>query len=187
MHGAEQEGGPPDPIGQRGAIERHSLTGVDLSLAVQRQMVGVFGDEDLGDHRLYRQSALDQTRRGSGRTTIPWQVRQAYFGRRTIRTRNCAGTASRRSATSSPIRWREPAQQGQVRLSTSTIISTRGRWAGRAPRFARRLAALGLALGGACALVIGLDGRLDLLDLFQSQKKLLDGKALGPRAETVPL
>ena len=37
---------------------------IDLRLAVQRQVVGVFGHEDQGDRRLCRQAALDEPCRG---------------------------------------------------------------------------------------------------------------------------
>jgi IstB-like ATP binding protein len=45
-------------------------------------------------------------------TTTSVQARQGYFGRRTTSTRNCTGTTSRRSGTSSPMRCSVPAQQG---------------------------------------------------------------------------
>jgi hypothetical protein len=37
------------------------LPGIDLSLAIQRKMIGVFGDENLRYRRLGRQSAFDQS------------------------------------------------------------------------------------------------------------------------------
>ena len=40
-----------------------ALAGVDLGLPVERQVIGVFGDQHLGDRRLGRQAALDQPRR----------------------------------------------------------------------------------------------------------------------------
>ena len=65
VHGPQQESRPPDPIGQGGAIERKALSGEDLRLPVQRQVVGVFGDEHLRHGRIRRQPALDQPcRRG---------------------------------------------------------------------------------------------------------------------------
>jgi hypothetical protein len=60
---SQQPGGAADPIRQGGAIEIDALAGVDLGLPVQRQMIGVFGDENLRDGRIGRQSALDQPRR----------------------------------------------------------------------------------------------------------------------------
>jgi hypothetical protein len=60
------EGGAADPVGERRAIELDSLTLVDLRLAIERQVVGVFGDQHMGDRRLGRQAALDQPRRRWG-------------------------------------------------------------------------------------------------------------------------
>ena len=63
MHRPQMAGGAADPVGQRRAIEIDALAGVDLGLAIERQVVGIFGDQDLGDRRLGRQAALDQPRR----------------------------------------------------------------------------------------------------------------------------
>ncbi len=66
MHGPEQEGGAPDPVGQRRAVEADALAGEDLRLSIERQVVGVFGDEHLRDESVGRQAALDQPRRCRG-------------------------------------------------------------------------------------------------------------------------
>ena len=66
MQRAQVPGGMADPVGQRRAIEIDALAGVDLGLAIQRQMVGIFGDQNLGDGGLGRQAALDQPRRRRG-------------------------------------------------------------------------------------------------------------------------
>ena len=63
MHRPQEPGGAADPIGQGRAIERDALPGIDLRLPVKRQVIGVFGDQDLRHRRLGRQSALDQSRR----------------------------------------------------------------------------------------------------------------------------
>ena len=60
---AELGGGPADPVRERRAIELDALPGVDLALPVERQVVGVFADQHMGDQRLGRQPALDQPRR----------------------------------------------------------------------------------------------------------------------------
>ena len=66
MHRTQVPGGAADPVGERGAIEIDALPGADLRLAIERQVVGIFGDQNLGDRRLGRQAALDQPRgRGS--------------------------------------------------------------------------------------------------------------------------
>ena len=114
--------GAADPVGQRRAVERDPLPGEDLRLAIKRKVVGVFGDQHLRDRRFGRQAA-SISRAGAGDcTTKSSQARQAYFGRRTTRTRNCAGTTSRRSLTSSPILCNAPRQQGQVLSSRSTRL-----------------------------------------------------------------
>ena len=63
MQRAQVPGGMADPVGQRRAIEIDALAGVDLGLPVERQMIGIFGDQNLGDGGLGRQAALDQPRR----------------------------------------------------------------------------------------------------------------------------
>ena len=51
------------PVGQRRAIEVDAVAGIDPRLAVERQAVGVLGDNDLGNQRLGRHAAGDQTLR----------------------------------------------------------------------------------------------------------------------------
>ena len=60
MQRPQQKGSTADPVGQRRAVEHDTLPGIDLGLAIERQVIGVFGDEDLGHGRLGWQSALDQ-------------------------------------------------------------------------------------------------------------------------------
>jgi hypothetical protein len=52
------------PTGQGRAVQRHAGAGEDLRLPVERQAIGVFRDQDMGDQRLGRQPALDQARGG---------------------------------------------------------------------------------------------------------------------------
>ena len=60
---AELGGGAPDPVREGRAIELDALAGVDLALPIERQVVGVLRDQHMGDERLGRQPALDQSRR----------------------------------------------------------------------------------------------------------------------------
>ena len=60
MHRPQREGGAADPIGQGGAIERDALAGVDLRLAIEWRVVGVFGDQHMRDQCLGRYAVLDQ-------------------------------------------------------------------------------------------------------------------------------
>ena len=68
----------------------------------------------------------------------------------------------------------------------STTVSIRGRWAGSAPRFVRRLADPGRLLGR-LGLLGGKARGLDLLGLLQPEQELVLGQALGPAAEAVAL
>ena len=63
MDRPQMEGGASDPVGESRAVEAEALALVNLRLAIERQMIGVFGDEHVGDGRLGRQAALDQPRR----------------------------------------------------------------------------------------------------------------------------
>ncbi len=49
-----------DPVGQCRAIDRDAFAGQDLRLAVERQVIGVFRHEHIGDQRLGRQAAFDR-------------------------------------------------------------------------------------------------------------------------------
>ena len=66
-------------------------------------------------------------------TIAPSQDRQAYFGKIVLFTRTKAGTTSRASRVSSPIRCSAPEQQGQTVVSGSITSSHRGRCLGSAP------------------------------------------------------
>ena len=63
MDRTQVPGGTADPVGECGAIEIDALPGPDLGLAIERQVVGIFGDENLCDGRLGRQAAFDEPRR----------------------------------------------------------------------------------------------------------------------------
>jgi len=66
MQRAQVPGGMADPICQRRAIQIDALAGINLGLAVERQVVGIFGHQNLGDRGLGRQAALDQSHRRRG-------------------------------------------------------------------------------------------------------------------------
>ena len=61
--GSQIPGCPADPVGQRRAVEPDALAGVDLRLPVKRQVIGVLGDQHLGDQRLGGHAAFDNPRR----------------------------------------------------------------------------------------------------------------------------
>ena len=73
----ELRGGITDPERQCGALDRDALAQQNLSLAIERQVPGIFGCQDIGHHRLGRQPALDQP-----------------LGRGRLDGRRCAGPAA---------------------------------------------------------------------------------------------
>ena len=58
----EQELGVTDPVGQRGAVERDALAGVDDGLAVQRLVIGELGDQHLREQARPGEATLDRQR-----------------------------------------------------------------------------------------------------------------------------
>jgi hypothetical protein len=62
----EPPAGTADPITQGGTIQHHALTGEDLGLAIQRQRVAIFADQDVRQQRLGRHAAINRPFR-SGR------------------------------------------------------------------------------------------------------------------------
>jgi hypothetical protein len=126
MDRPQVERGASDSVVQRRAVKTKLLALVDLSLAIERQMIGVFGNKHVGDRRLGRQAALDEARWGRRLKDDVFARAASVFWPAHDRTRNCAGTTSSRSLTSSPIRCSAPLQHGQVLSSTSTSVSMRG-------------------------------------------------------------
>ena len=61
-HGHQVERRLADPARQRRAVEVEACPAHDLALAVERCMVGVFGDQHMREGALRRQGALDQPR-----------------------------------------------------------------------------------------------------------------------------
>lgn len=66
MQRAQMEGRMPNPVRQRRPVEMDALASIDLALPVERQMIGIFGNQNLGDGCLGRQSALDHPDRSLG-------------------------------------------------------------------------------------------------------------------------
>lgn len=60
------EGSMPNPVRQCRSIESDALAAIDLGLPIERQVIGIFGHQNLGDGCLRRQSALDQPGRSLG-------------------------------------------------------------------------------------------------------------------------
>ena len=187
MHRPQEPGGAADPVGQRRAIEIDALPGVDLGLAIERQVIGVFGDQHLGDRRLGRQAALDQPRRRGRLHDNVLASPAGIFGpahdeHAELRRHDVEPLAH---VLADPVQAFR--QHGQAWSSMSTTISMRGRCAGSAPRFVRRLAARAARSAGARLSALGLAGRRDLLGLFQAEQQLVFRQRLGPAAEAVAL
>ena len=62
MDGAQMERGPSDPVGERRAVEAKALAPVDLRLAIERKVIGVFGNQHVRHRCFGRQAALDDAR-----------------------------------------------------------------------------------------------------------------------------
>jgi len=60
VHRPQREGGAADPIGQGGAIERDARPSVDLRLAIEWRVIGIFADQHMRDQCLGRNAVLDQ-------------------------------------------------------------------------------------------------------------------------------
>ncbi len=63
-HGTQFEGRPTDPVSHRGSVEIDALAAHDLRLPIERKVIGIFGDQHMGDGRFRRQPSLDQASRG---------------------------------------------------------------------------------------------------------------------------
>ena len=55
----QQCGRPSDPARHRGPVQVDPLAGVELALAVKREVIGIFADEDMGEQAWARSAALD--------------------------------------------------------------------------------------------------------------------------------
>ena len=49
-----------DPARHDGAVDLHPAAPVNVGLAMQREMIAIFGDEDVGEQRRPRASLLDR-------------------------------------------------------------------------------------------------------------------------------
>jgi hypothetical protein len=56
--------GAADPVGKGRAVDLDALPGKDLALPVQRQMIAVFGDQDMGEKTGTGEALGDRTLRG---------------------------------------------------------------------------------------------------------------------------
>jgi hypothetical protein len=189
VHRPQHEAGPADPIGQCRAIQIDALPGVDLSLPVQRKMIGVFGDQNLRHSRLGRQSALDQPcRRGRLDHYVfaspagvfrPAHHQHAELGGHDVKTfaRILPNAMQRLAATWAGlvIDIDHHLDARQVRRQRSPLQATLGRPA--------------CPLGRIGRINLGLITRRILLDIFEPEQHLVFGQCLGtpPKAMTLQL
>ena len=187
MNRPQQEGGAADPIGQCRAVEVDALPGIDLGLAVQRQVIGVFGDQHLRDRRLGRQSALDQPRRrwrlhhhvlaGPAGVFGPADDQHAELRRHDVEPLarsspiRCSALAAARAGLVFDIDHHLDARQ--VRRKRSTVHAALGGSA-RPLRRIGRFASASLA-------------RRDLLDVFEPEQHLIFRQRLGATSEAMAL
>ncbi len=187
MHRTQMPGRAADPVGQRGAVEIDALPGVDLRLTIERQMVGIFGDQNLGDSRFGRQPAFDQP---GGRGSLNDNVLAGATG--------VFGPAHHDHA-----QLRRHDVEPLADVFSDTMKAVAAAWAGMVfdvddhlhARQVRRQrttvrAPLCSALSAFCGVgAFGLfrTGRLDLLGLFEPQQQLIFRQALGAAAEPVAL
>jgi len=183
----QQEGGAADPVGQGRAIERDALPRIDLSLPIQRQMIGVFGDENLRHRRLGRQPTLNQPRRRcrlhnsalAGPTGIfgPTHNKHAELGRDDVE--------SFADILANPMQCVAAAWAGMI-VDVDHHLNAR--------QMLRQRSTVDATLGGmACALgwcrrfVLGFAARHSLFDFFEAEQQLIFRQRLGPSAKAVTL
>ena len=183
----QQPGGAADPIGQRRAIEVDPLPGVDLGLPVERQVIGVFGDQHLGDRRLGRQAALDQPRRRGRLHHHVLAGPAGVFGpahdqHPELRRHDVEPLAH---VLADPMQ-RVPAAGAGVVVDIDHHLDARQM---RRQRSAVHPApgGVGSALGRCRLFALGLAGGDDLVGLFQREQQLIFRQRLGPAAEAVAL
>jgi hypothetical protein len=59
-HRLQEPRGSADPVRQRRPIEVHAFASVDVALAVEGQMIAIFGDKDMSDQARTRPAAFDR-------------------------------------------------------------------------------------------------------------------------------
>ena len=91
---------------------------------MQREMIAIFGDEDVGEQRRPRRPfSIGSV--GMGACTTVSQARQLIFGRTCSTRLKCEGTYSRTMRSSAPIRPNFVAPQvGQTQGASCMIVSS---------------------------------------------------------------
>ena len=187
MHGPEQEARPPDPVGERRAVQREALPREDLRLPVERKMVGVFGHEHLCDGRIRWQPALDQARwcrrlkddvlAGAAGVFGPTNDQNAELRRHDVEALGDVLTDPVERARTAGARPAlhvddalDPRQMGRQSTPVGSALGN-----SRSPRVRRRV------------LGCGKPGRLDLLSFLQTEQELVGRQGLRAAPEAMAL
>lgn len=187
MRRAQVPGGTTDPVGKCRAVEVDALMLVDLRLSVERQVIGVFGDQHLGNGRFSRNATFDQPR-GSCRLDDDFFAGPACI----------FGTARYQNA---ELGWHDVELLADVFADPMQAFAT----AGAVMAFdvdgyidARQMGRKGTTVCpppgdpfpaqiARCLLLIFQTVRLDLFGLFEPKEKLIFWKRLSATAEAVAL
>jgi hypothetical protein len=177
-----------NPVRQRGSIQIDALSGVDLGLAIQRQVVGIFGHQNLRDGGFGRHAAFDQARRRRGLNDPIFAVPAGIF--------RAAGDEHpelrRHDVQPLALVLADPVQLALAAAGTGLVVDVDDNLDPRQMR--RQRATVGTSLLGPrgsvgrsrlirCRLI----ACCCLLDVFEAEQHLIFGQCLGPAAKTVPL
>ena len=187
MHRPQRESGAAHPIGQGGTIERDTLARIDLRLAIEWRVVGVFGDQHMRDQCLGGYAVLDQPLR---------RRRLHHFaGARLAGILGAAGhdhlelrrddIEPFRDVLADPVLEAAAARAGLIRYIDDGFFARqmrRQRAAIDLPPARRDLLA-----SRAVVLRRGVSRRERLLHILQRQRELLGIEPLGTAAKAVPL
>ncbi len=188
MHRLERKGGAADPIGQGGTIKRDALAGVDLCLAIERRVIGIFGDQHMRDQCLGRYAAFDQPLRRRGLHYLAGAGCAGVFGaaRHDHLELRRDHVEPLRDVFADAVLEAAAARAGLVRYIDHDLFARQVR---------RQCAAIDLSfvLGGQLhwRLVVllrrGLRRRDHLLQVLQRKRQLIGIEPLGATAEAMPL
>jgi hypothetical protein len=187
VHRPQQERRAPYPVGQGRTVEGNTLASIDLSLPIERKMVGELRYQHLGDGRLGGQPALDQARRrwclhDHVRASAAAVFRPAHDQHPELRRHDVQAL---RDVLADAMQ-RPRAARADHALDVDHRLDPR--------QMRRQLAAVDptsrrshLALGWILLLGRGLARRCFLLGILQRKLKLILGQALGPAPEAMTL
>jgi hypothetical protein len=158
-----------------------------LRLAIERQVVGVFGDQHMGDRRLGRQAALDQSRRRSGLHDDVLAGAAGVFGSADDEHPELGRHDVELFAhvLANPVQLAFAAR-ADLAQNVNDGLYTRQMGGQRAAIGAPLARALGPVCRQLC-LGCGRHLRLALLDVFEGEQQLIGRQGLGAAVETIAL